>query len=131
MSLSTFIHIHHEAIIGEFAVFAKTLMPAGAEMNDAELRDHAADILAAVVCDIGTAQTCAEQAEKSQGRGSAQTMALSGRLHADDRIRHGFTFRSVLAEFRALRATVLRLYEESGDRISPTFADSTKPSTRR
>ena len=41
-------------------------------------------------------------------------MAASGKLHADDRIQHGFTFRSVLAEFRALRATVLRLYENSG-----------------
>lgn len=45
---------------------------------------------------------------------SAKTVEASGRLHADDRIHHGFTFRSVLAEFRALRATVLRLYEGSG-----------------
>ena len=42
-------------------------------------------------------------------------MAASGKLHADDRIQHGFTFRSVLAEFRALRATVLRLYDNSGE----------------
>jgi signal transduction histidine kinase len=41
-------------------------------------------------------------------------MKASGRLHADHRIEHGFTFRSVIAEFRALRATVLRLYEDSG-----------------
>src|SRR6476659_457733 len=42
-------------------------------------------------------------------------MEITGKLHADHRIQHGFTFRSVLAEFRALRATVLRLYEESGE----------------
>ena len=41
-------------------------------------------------------------------------MEVSGRLHADDRIHHGFTLRSVLAEFRALRATVLRLYDATG-----------------
>lgn len=41
-------------------------------------------------------------------------MRASGRLHADDRIEHGFPLRAVVAEFRALRATVLRLYEESG-----------------
>jgi signal transduction histidine kinase len=41
-------------------------------------------------------------------------MVASGRLHADDRIQHGFNLRGVLAEFRALRATVLGLYEESG-----------------
>ena len=63
---------------------------------------------------MGTAQTGEEQSRKSMGDGSAHEMAASGRLHADDRIQHGFTLRSVLAEFRALRATVLRLYEESG-----------------
>jgi signal transduction histidine kinase len=114
MSLSGFIRDHHEEIISEFAAFAKTLMPAGADMSEAELRDHAEEILTAVVRDIGTPQTAEEQSRKSQGRGTANIMEASGRLHADDRIQHGFTFRSVLAEFRALRATVLRLYEESG-----------------
>lgn len=114
MSLSTFIDTHHEEIISEFAVFAKTLMPAGAELTEEELRDHAEDILNAVVQDMGIAQTGEEQSRKSQGRGSARNMEVSGRLHADDRIGRGFTFRAVLAEFRALRASVLRLYAESG-----------------
>jgi hypothetical protein len=114
MSLSTFILDHQEAIISEFAVFAKTLMPPGAEMTEKELRDHAEEILTAVVRDIGTAQTSEEQSRKSRGLGSANVMEDSGQLHAQERIQHGFTFRSVIAEFRALRATVLRLYEESG-----------------
>jgi signal transduction histidine kinase len=114
VSLSAFIADHHEAIISEFAVFAKTLMPPGTDMSEAQLRDHAEDILAAVVEDMGIAQSAEEQTRKSQGRGSANTMRASGRLHADHRIQHGFTFRSVLSEFRALRSTVLRLYAESG-----------------
>ena len=57
MSLSAFIREHHEEIISEFAVFAKTLMPSGARMTEAELRDHAAEILAAIVDDISTPQT--------------------------------------------------------------------------
>jgi signal transduction histidine kinase len=114
MSLCAFISTHHGEIISEFAAFAKTLMPPGVEMTDTELRDHAEEILSAVVQDIGIAQTSEEQLRKSQGRGTARTMEVVGRLHADDRIGHGFTFRSVLAEFRALRATVLRLYAESG-----------------
>ena len=114
MSLSAFITDHHEEIISEFAIFAKTLMPPGAEMSEAELRDHAEDILTAVVHDMTSAQTSDEQSLKSQGLGSANIMQASGRLHADDRIQHGFPFRAVLAEFRALRATVLRLYAESG-----------------
>ena len=114
MSLSAFIRDHHDEIISEFAIFAKTLMPPGADMSEAELRDHAEDILTAVVHDMTGAQTSDEQSLKSQGLGSANTMQASGRLHADDRIQHGFPFRAVLAEFRALRATVLRLYAESG-----------------
>lgn len=115
MSLGAFIRDHHERIVSEFAQFARTLMPPGAEMTETELRNHAKEILTAVVRDIGTPQTAEEQSLKSQGRGSANIMEASGRLHADDRIQHGFTFRAVLAEFRALRATVLRLYETSGE----------------
>ncbi len=114
MSLSAFIREHHEEIISEFAVFAMTLMPPGTAMTEAELRDHAEEILTALVEDLSIEQTGEEQSLKSQGRGSVKTMEASGKLHADDRIEHGFTFRAVLAEFRALRATVLRLYEESG-----------------
>lgn len=114
MSLPEFIHNHHEEIIGEFAAFAKTLMPAGAEMNDAELRDHAKEILTAIVEDMQVAQSSGEQHRKSQGLGVVRTMEVSGRLHATDRIEHGYAFEAVLAEFRALRASVLRLYEETG-----------------
>src|SRR5690242_10476648 len=115
MSLRAFIRDNHETIITEFAAFARTLMPLGADMTEAQLRDHAEQILMAVVEDISTPQTSEEQSLKSRGRGAAKMMEASGRLHADDRIQHGFTFRSVLAEFRALRATVLRLYEQSGE----------------
>ena len=114
MSLPEFIRTHHEEIIREFAAFAKTLMPPGVEMTDAELRDHAKEILTAVVEDMHLAQTPREQHRKSQGRGSVRTMEASGRLHAVDRIEHGYAFEAVLAEFRALRASVLRLYEDTG-----------------
>ena len=114
MSLSAFIRGHHEDIIREFALFAKTLMPPRHEMTETELRDHAEEILTAIVHDMSMAQSPTEESLKSRGLGAAKTMEPSGTLHADDRIRHGFPFRAVLAEFRALRATVLRLYENSG-----------------
>jgi len=64
MSLSAFIRDHHDEIISEFAVFARTLMPPGADMSEAELRDHAEDILNAVVDDMSIAQTGNEQTLK-------------------------------------------------------------------
>jgi signal transduction histidine kinase len=114
MTLSQFIHDHHEAIIREFVTFARTLMPAGADMTERELRDHAEELLTAIVIDMGTAQSIEEQSNKSMGWGTAHAMAASGQLHADARMQHGFSLSSVLAEFRALRASVLRLYEVSG-----------------
>ena len=88
MSLSGFIRGHHEEIISEFALFARTLMPPGPDMTEAELRDHAEEILTAVVQDMSIAQSPEEQSLKSQGGGAAKTMKFSGTLHADDRIQH-------------------------------------------
>lgn len=115
MPLSTFIRADGETIIDQFEAFARTLMPAGENMVPAELRDHAKEMLAALVIDMDASQTDEEQSRKSMGRGTARALAASGRLHADARIRHGFTHGAVLAEFRALRASVLRLYERSGE----------------
>jgi hypothetical protein len=114
MSLPDFIHGRREDIIRDFAAYAKTLMPPGADMTDAELRDHAEEMLKAVVEDMQLRQTPEEAHRKSQGWGSHRSMEAAGRLHAADRIAHGYTFQAVLAAFRALRASVLRLYAEIG-----------------
>jgi signal transduction histidine kinase len=115
MTLSGFIRDNSVQIVDTFEAFARTLMPAGENMVPAELRDHAKEMLAALVTDMDTSQTDDEQSMKSLGRGTVRALAASGRLHADARIRHGFTHAAVLAEFRALRASVLRLYEQSGE----------------
>jgi hypothetical protein len=112
--LRAFVEAHHEAIVHEFAAFAQTLMPADSEMTAVILRDHAEELLTAIVRDMGVPQTVGEQARKSEGLGEAQTMAPAGELHADARVRSGFSLPAIVAEFRALRATVLRLYEKSG-----------------
>jgi signal transduction histidine kinase len=114
MSLSAFVEQHHREIIGEFATFARTLMPPGADMTEVQLRDHAEEMLLAIVHDMACVQSQAEQVSKSQGSGREHGMVSSGRLHADARIDHGFSAAHVIAEFRALRASVLRLYERSG-----------------
>ena len=115
MALSGFIRGNGEAIVSAFEAFARTLMPAGVNMVASELRDHAQEMLTALVADMERSQTVAEQAKKSMGQGAEHSLAASGHLHADARIRHGFTHAQLLAEFRALRASVLRLYEQTGD----------------
>ena len=114
-SLAAFIDRNHAEIIEEFSAFARTLMPPNSPMTEQELRDHCEELLIDISEDLRTQQTTQEQSDKSRGRGSAHRMRAAGRLHAGGRFSHGFTLSNVLAEFRALRASVLRLYENSGD----------------
>lgn len=83
-------------------------------MTETDLRDHAEELLTAIAEDVNVDQTPEEQGRKARGLGAAAAMLASGRLHADGRIGHGFTLGQVMAEFRALRASVLRLYELTG-----------------
>ena len=115
MHLSEFIRTHHDEIISAFERFARTLMPLGSNMSPPELRDHAEELLTAIVVDMGTSQTPAEESEKARGLGIEQKMLASGKLHADARLGHGFALGQLVAEFRALRASVLQLYEKSGE----------------
>ena len=131
MSLSAFIRDHHEEIISEFAVFAKTLMPPGAEMTDAELRDHAEDILTAVVEDMGTPQTSDEQSHKSQGRGSAKTMQALGSFTRMIASSTASRFGRCSQSFARSARPCCDSTRTAGHRTSPMCADSTKPLTRR
>ena len=114
MALTKFIRTHHDEIISEFEKFARTLMPVGSNMSPSELRDHAEELLTAIVVDMDTPQTRDEESQKGRGLGIEQKMMASGNLHAVARLGHGFTLGHLVAEFRALRASVLRLYEQSG-----------------
>ena len=115
MHLGEFIRTHHDEIISAFEKFARTLMPPGSNMSPSELRDHAEELLTAIVVDMGTSQTPAEESEKARGLGVEHKMMASGKLHADARLGHGFTLGHLVAEFRALRASVLHLYEKTGE----------------
>lgn len=109
MKLSDFIIEQMETILTEWDTFARTLGPAATGMTDDALRDHARQILQAAASDIHTEQSAAQEASKSKGhtkkqRGSAAS--THGRLRQED----GFTMIQMVAEYRALRATVLRLW---------------------
>lgn len=111
MKLHLFITNHLAEILAEWTAFARKTDPAGT-MSDLALRDDAADILQVIAADIETRQSPSAQIEKSQGDapvapGSQETAAaIHGRLrHASN-----FTLLELSAEFRALRATVLRMW---------------------
>jgi signal transduction histidine kinase len=112
MRLAEFIRHNVEAILADWEAFAATLLPAAAGLTPLALRDHAQQILAAVAKDLTVAQSRQEQSEKSKGRapkvgGVAETAAQT---HAVLRARGGFDINQLVAEYRALRASVLRLW---------------------
>jgi signal transduction histidine kinase len=112
MRLAEFILHDMGVILAEWEAFAATLLPAAAGMTPLALRDHAQHILEAVAKDLTTAQTREAQSEKSKGRapkvaGAPETAAQT---HAVLRARSGFDINQLVAEYRALRASVLRLW---------------------
>src|ERR1700712_5629126 len=109
MKLSRFIVKYQDAIIGEWESFAETLLPAAQGMSAIELRNHAKEILVAIGADMETQQSSEEQEEKSKGRTPAD-QASAASTHGTLRQGSGFTLIQLTAEYRALRASVLRLW---------------------
>ena len=121
MSLADFIERNIEPILAEWESFAATLLPA-AKMSPLELRDHAGEMLNAIVLDLRAGQTAEAQKAKSQGRAPVPFPAreTAAKTHAVLRARSGFDIKQLAAEYRALRASVLRLWldsEEPGARV--------------
>ena len=116
MRLADFILANTEAILAEWETFARGIWP-GAATDPATLRDHAEDILRATAWDMKSAQTAAQQSGKSRGedQGGEESDLLNeaSAVHAAGRVESGFDLVLVVAEYRALRASVIRLWQES------------------
>jgi signal transduction histidine kinase len=123
MRLSEFIARDMDAILSSWDKFASAQLPAATGMDAAALRDHAEEILRAAAKDIMTPQTAAEQSRKSLGRASRLVDApeTAAETHAFLRAQSGFDINQMAAEYRALRASVLRLWAEA---CSPGITDT-------
>lgn len=116
MRLTEFIQNNHETIIEEWVAFARTLLPWAQGMTLRDLRDHAVELLNAVVADMKAPQSKSQQSAKSQGRTEGGGLALVGQKHASQRLHSGLNLAQLVSEYRALRASILRLWgEEHGD----------------
>lgn len=111
MRISRFITFNMEKILAEWEAFAKTQLPAAKGMSHLALRDHAKQMLEAIALDIETEQSATQQYDKSKGLDRAvNDEATAAATHGTLRENSGFSLPQLLAEFRALRATVLRLW---------------------
>ena len=116
--LADFILHHMQAILAEWEDFARTLLPAAGGLDSLTLRDHAQQILEAIAKDLNTPQTREAQSEKSKGRAPTfhDAPETAAQTHAVLRARGGFDINQLVAEYRALRATVLRSWMDSSSR---------------
>ena len=116
--LSLFIRNHSQDILDAWEAFANEL-PTTTRMDVTALRDHAQEILNVIAADLDTPQTEERRDRKSRGledtRGQMLTAASE---HGRGRAKHGFSSESTVAEFRALRASVIRLWLEQQEDIA-------------
>lgn len=113
MQLADFIKTHMETIVSEAARYAQTLPPLAHESEEA-LRDHIPKILEAIVLDLEHSQTSAEAHSKSLGHAliPVGTPDSAAQTHGSLRAKNGLQMAQLVAEYRALRAGVLRLWAE-------------------
>lgn len=116
MRLAAFIRANSKQIIAEWENFARTLVPAAEGMSPLSLRNHIHYILAFIADDIDSAQDEAEQIKKSRGEKPKDSMDSVAETHAALRQAGGFNLDQMVSEYRALRASVTKLWmaQESG-----------------
>jgi signal transduction histidine kinase len=125
MRLADFILTNRAAILAEWDEFAKSCSPASSSMGLAALSDHANEMLTVIAQDLKTPQGGLEQSEKSKGNAPApdSNKRTAAEKHGTGRAESGFTIDEMVAEYRALRASVVRLWTKEQGEITPTDLD--------
>jgi len=113
-SLAEFILANSDQIVSEWEQFAKTRFPVASTMSLEERRDHLVLMLDAIAVDLERPQTKAEQAAKAQGTADTDANISRGAFsHGEHRAIAGYSVIELVSEFRALRASVVRLWSEA------------------
>ena len=127
MTLAQFISEHMEEILIEWEQFAATLSPM-ARQNSAGLRDHAKAILSAIVLDMQRPQSEVQQEVKSKGwaKRDEKRGETAAEQHGAARFAEGLDINQMVAEYRALRACVIRRWMAGTDNAESKLDDLTR-----
>ncbi|MEO7647784.1 MAG: sensor histidine kinase [Gemmatimonadaceae bacterium] len=127
MRLSEFILANREPILADWEAFARTCTPACDTMDIDALRDHASEMLTVIAADLDTPQNRHEQSEKAKGNAPEEAATTAAEEHGADRAEHGFSVEQMVSEYRALRASVIRLWTKKHGELGPDdIADLTR-----
>ena len=122
MRLSSFIHRHKESILQEWEDFARTIEPPALTMDIAALRSHASFILDTLGAQLDLTESPREQFEKSRGQAPRLGLKSDAEIHASERLQAGYTIDQLVSEYRALRASVLKLWAADTRQVQATDA---------
>lgn len=134
MRLADFLITHRDEILSNWDTFARSGLitaqgrrPVADGMTFASLRDHASEILDAIAADLNTAQSRAQQSDKAEGKSDAASHRNStphadtaAQAHGAGRAMSGFTVEQMVSEYRALRASVIRLWIDKAGALAAT-----------
>lgn len=109
--LSSFISNNTQPILEAWEKYAMDTI--SVNLSPTAARDHLQGMLRAIVTDMQQGQTADEQSDKSQGLGPQQEADSQAELHGAERQLIGFSMTEIVSEFRALRATIIRLWNDS------------------
>lgn len=112
--LGAFILENIEAILVDWEDYARRYWE-GPVPNSKTIRNHAELMLRAVVKDMASSQSSHERKAKSEGESAEESTDINQAAlgHALARVHDGFDIERMIAEFRALRASVNRLWWDS------------------
>lgn len=114
MRLSEFLTTNAEQVLQEWDAFAATVHHAGKELDKEVLRAHAAVILENIAADLARPRSAREQDAKGQSPGVRPVAPGAAETHADYRMLAGFAIDAMITEYRALRASVLKIWSAAG-----------------
>jgi signal transduction histidine kinase len=124
MRLADFIEANADAIVDVAEVFASRQIPNGVHLDREALRDHLPDILEAVVADLRRPRRTDEELEGAEnGGGTSPNAATAAQAHGRLRAKSGFNIDQLVAEYRSLRSSVLRLWASKRTVDADAFED--------
>lgn len=112
MQLARFLETAREPIMVAVASYARSI-PALRDTDEKTLRDHLPHLLDAIAADLRNSQSRAQSIAKSLGDGPVSLTTTSAQIHGLLRAQRGITIEQLVAEFRALRSSILRLWTDA------------------
>ena len=112
MQLANFLESSRNKILDAAVAFARTI-PVLHSLAEHDLRDHLPELLQTISADLRAPQSRTESIIKSHGNAPAVASQTAAQTHGLIRAQLGLSIEQLVAEYRALRSSVLRLWADA------------------